>query len=182
MMFIIVTILILLIPFLFIRKAEYKVHEKWDAILVLGCPCNADGSLSFKQRERLETCACYVNRYGCTRVLISGGAVHNAYVEAEVMKAALQASLSECVIDCECKARNTFQNFKFTKEQFDVSKILVITSSAHCRRAFFFARKFFPHAYMAKAYKKDPWKDYIIEYLRLWNVLYWEVFLKLFKS
>lgn len=182
MMILVVIILILLFPFVLIRKAKYKDDEAWDAILVLGCPCDADGSLSFKQRERLETCVHYIKQSGCTHIIISGGAVHNVYVEAEVMKDALHECLTDCVIECECKARNTFQNFKYVKEQFDVSRILVITSSAHCRRAFFFARKFFPHAYMGKACKKDPWKDYVVEYLRLWNVLYWEVRLKLFQS
>lgn len=183
MMFIGCFILLMLgIPFLLIRKPKIWKQMSVDAILVLGCPCNLDGSLSPQQRKRLDSCIHYVNQSRCDHVIVSGGAVHNSYVEAQVMADTLRSHLPNCFIETECKAQNTFQNFKYMKKQFDGEHVLIITSAAHCRRAYFFAKKFYPDAAVGRSLYKDDFMDYVIEYLRLWNVLYWEIRLRFFGS
>jgi len=183
MLLIILILFILAVPYLFTYKPKsYCLQEPPDFILVLGCPTDENGSLSQKQKERLDACCRDAKKYHCDHIVISGGAVHNRYTEAVVMADALKALLPHCRIDTECQARNTFQNIKFTKEQFGKTHILVITSPAHYRRAYFFVRKFYPQAAMGTVIAKDPLKEYIKEYFRLWNALYWEIRLRIFHS
>ncbi len=174
--------LLLLFPFFIISKPKRYQNETIDCLLVLGCPCECNGQLSNKQKQRLETCIHYQNITECRHIIISGGAVHNEAIEAEAMAQYLKEQLNACQIETECKARNTFQNFQNTKKLYDKERILMITSAAHCRRAYFFARKFYAHVYAAKASTKDSFREYLIEYLRLWNVLYWEVRLRIQKK
>lgn len=174
--------LLLLFPFFIISKPKRYQKEAIDYLLVLGCPCEHNGQLSNKQKQRLETCIHYQSITECRHIIISGGAVHNEAIEAEAMAQYLKEQLNACQIETECKARNTFQNFQNTKKLYGKERILIITSAAHCRRAYFFARKFYAHAYVAKASTKDSFCEYLIEYFRLWNVLYWEVRLRLQKK
>lgn len=165
---------ILFVPFLIFRKGSSpKAKHRFDAMLILGCPTMADGSLSSAQNRRLEAALSYLDKHVIPFVIISGAAVKNDTVEAEAMKAALQKKGVTIPIILETKARNTYQNFLFTKEQFHDLNLLVITGSAHRRRSYFFARKFFTHCMMGQA-KHDPLLEYIKEYFRMWNTLYWE--------
>ncbi len=167
-------LLILFFPFLIFRKGSLpKLKNHFDAMLILGCPTKDDGTLSPAQNKRLAAAITHLNRHSISFIIISGAAVKNADVEAEVMKAALQKKGVIVPILLETKARNTYQNFLYTKEQFGDLNLLVITGSSHRRRAYFFARKFFGHSMMGQA-KRDSWQEYIKEYFRMWNTLYWE--------
>lgn len=173
---------VLLLPYLLIHKPNKNLSKPIDYLLVLGYPCKNDGTLSSKQQDRLTTCSCYIKQTGCKHIIISGGAVQNQFIEAEAMAQTLSEQWNDCIIEKETMAKNTFQNFQYTKQQYGKEHILVITSAAHARRAYFFAKKFYAHAVMAAAVKKDPLKEYIVEYFRLWNVLYWEIRLHFRKS
>lgn len=181
-MFIVIFILMLLgllyLPYLLIRKANYRLNTPFDYLLVLGYPCEIDGALSDKQQARIASCIHYMNITGCRRIILSGGAVQNEFTEADAMAQALAKQCNSCIIETETKAKNTFQNFQYTKQIYGKEHILVITSAAHARRAYFFAKKFYSDAVMATV-ETDPLKEYIMEYFRLWNVLYWEVRLRL---
>lgn len=167
---------LLLFPYIIFRKPpKPTASQHYDFILVLGCPTLADGTLSTLQKQRLEATACYVNHRYCERVVISGGAVQNEYGEAIEMAHAFQTMCPNCEILTETNARNTFQNLKFAKEQFGGNHILVITSPSHLRRAYFFTKKFYPHAHMGCGEQKDAWYAYLWEYTRMWVALYWEV-------
>lgn len=168
-------IIIFLLPYLIFRKGPHpKANHHYDAMLILGCPTNADGSLSTAQAKRLALAEEYATAQYVNAIIISGAAVKNDYTEAVVLKNALQKKGVTLPIYTEEQARNTFQNFRNTKAQFGTLSLLVITGNAHVRRAYFFARKFFPHPVMGVA-KRDSWKEYVKEYLHMWIALYWEV-------
>lgn len=58
----------------------------FDTLIVLGYPCNSDGTPSPEQRERvLESVREYKSGIA-PHIIMSGGAAHNQYVEAASMK------------------------------------------------------------------------------------------------
>lgn len=123
--------LLLLFPFFIISKPKRYQKEAIDYLLVLGCPCEHNGQSSNKQKQRLETCIHYQSITECRRIIISGGAVHNEAIEAKAMAQYLKEQLNTCQIETECKARNTFQNFQYTKRCmarsiFSLSQVLHI--------------------------------------------------------
>lgn len=178
--FIMILLLVLMLPLWLFPKPDNKLHEPFDYLLVLGNPCADDGTLSPTQQERIHTCIRYLQATSCRNVVISGGAVQNEFVEAEAMAQALHNEYHGCKIALECQAKNTFQNFQYTKKRYGKERILVITSDAHTRRAYFFAKKFYTHVSIAPSLQQASHKEKIIEYFRLWNVLYWEIRLTLF--
>ena len=175
-------LVILFFPYLFFRKGTHPhSRQHYDAMLILGCPTHDDGNITSAQNKRLALAEKYLSKQIVDAVIISGAAVKNEYIEAEVMKAALQKKGVTTPIYTEVQARNTFQNFRNTRSQFGDLSLLVVTGSAHSRRSYFFARKFYTHEEKRKA-KHDPVNEYVREYFRMWNALYWEVKLFLQKQ
>lgn len=175
MIAILIILVILFLPYLIFRKGPHpRPGRHYDAMLILGCPTHDDGTLSTAQRRRLALAEEYLAKQMVSFVIISGAAVKNEYVEAAAMKSVLQKKGMTTPIFTEVQARNTFQNFRNAKAQFGELSLLVITGSAHRRRSYFFARKFYTQAVMGQA-KHDSWSEYIKEYFRMWNALYWEV-------
>ena len=90
-------------------------QQHFDVILVLGSPSRADGSPSPEQRERvLEGVRAW--RQGIApRIVMSGGAAHNRWVEAHSMAllAEQQGVPASAVIE-ETQAQNTIQNVYYT--------------------------------------------------------------------
>src|SRR5665213_930195 len=89
----------------------------YDAILIFGYPTNPDGTPSPEQRERvLEAVRQY--RAGVAPVMIlSGGAVHNRFVEANVMaKLAESSGVPSRAIVEEPHAMNTIENVEYSTE------------------------------------------------------------------
>jgi uncharacterized SAM-binding protein YcdF (DUF218 family) len=114
-------------------------RTRFDTIVVLGYPANPDGSPSPEQRERvLEGVRQY--RTGIApRVIMTGGAVQNRYVEAHVMAelAKAQGLPSDAVIE-EGRAQNTAQNAYYSvrimmSQGWQSAK--VVSSPSHLPRA-----------------------------------------------
>jgi uncharacterized SAM-binding protein YcdF (DUF218 family) len=114
-------------------------QRQFDVILVLGNPANADGSIAPIARSRvLEGIRQY--RAGVApRLLLTGGAVQNQFVEAQVM---LQFARSQGVpasaVFAEGEAQNTIQNAYYSykiMQAHDWSSALVVSSPSHLRRA-----------------------------------------------
>lgn len=159
-----------------------KQHHLYDTVLVLGCPTNADGSLSKFQKERMDTAIRLYQQQMVKTMIISGSNVQNNYYEAETMAAyALEHQVPKNAIILETKARNTFDNLKYAKEIYQakhMTSIIVVTSPFHVRRAYFFVRKFFDEACMDASNTAITWRQKIDEYYRMWNTLYYEQKLK----
>lgn len=111
----------------------------FDVLLVLGYPANPDGTPSPEQRERvLEAVREY--RAGVAPVIIlSGGAAHNRFVEADVMaKLAESSGVPTRAIVEERRAQNTIQNVEYSTQIMHSrgwDSVEAITSAAHLRRA-----------------------------------------------
>jgi uncharacterized SAM-binding protein YcdF (DUF218 family) len=113
--------------------------KHFDTLLVLGYPCNTDGSSSPEQRERvLESVREFKNGVA-SHIIMSGGAAHNACVEAHAMKTLAVANgvPADDVIE-ESTAKDTLQNvydsYKIMQSQ-GWNSAEVISSPSHLRRA-----------------------------------------------
>jgi uncharacterized SAM-binding protein YcdF (DUF218 family) len=114
-------------------------QNQFDVILVLGNPARTDGSIGPVARSRvLEGIRQY--RAGVApRLLMTGGAVANRFVEAQVM---LQFAESQGVpasaLLAESQSRNTIQNAYYSYKIMQAhgwTSALVVSSPTHLRRA-----------------------------------------------
>ncbi len=130
---IIAVIFTITIPLGNIRATHY------DALLVLGYPANPDGTPSPEQRARVRE-AVREYRAGVAPVMIlSGGAAHNRFVEADVMAGLAKASgvPSRAIVE-EPRAMNTIQNVEYSTQIMHAhgwDSVEAVTSAAHERRA-----------------------------------------------
>lgn len=118
----------------------------YDCAVVCGYPAEADGSPSRILKTRVERAA-ELWKTGRVRFLIlSGGAVGNEFVEAEVMKAyAKELGVDPEVIRVECQAVSTYHNLKYASEIMKKEgwqDCAVVTNRWHLRKADHYARKF----------------------------------------
>lgn len=118
----------------------------YDCAVVCGYPAEADGSPSGILKTRVERAA-ELWKTGRVRFLIlSGGAVGNEFVEAEVMKAyAKELGVDPEVIRVECQAVSTYHNLKYASEIMKKEgwqDCAVVTNRWHLRKADHYARKF----------------------------------------
>lgn len=90
-------------------------RQKFDVILVLGTPSREDGSPSPEQRERVLEGVREWRRAVAPRIVMSGGAAHNKWVEAHSMAllAEEQGVPAGDVLE-EGQAQNTIQNVYYT--------------------------------------------------------------------
>lgn len=180
--FVIISLLLLSI-FLVFPKPKHILKKKYDAIVILGCPCNTNGTLTNTQIERLKQGYALYEAGFANKLIISGGSVHNSYMEAQAMAEYISQWIPVQDILLDTKARNTFENMKYTKalcnkEKLGNGDVIVVTSPSHIRRANFLAKKFFDHHAVIASSNKDGFVAYFSEYLRLWNTLYYELKLK----
>ncbi len=99
------------------------------AVLVLGYPSDADGSPNATQRVRVAAGVDAWRSNHCERIVISGGAAHNASIEAEVMaRLAAQDGVPAAQIAIESRARNTWENVEYSLPFLDGFEYLFIAS------------------------------------------------------
>jgi hypothetical protein len=91
------------------------VRTQHDAVIVLGCPTEADGGASACQTQRADI-AVAASRAGLgDRFIVTGGAVANAFVEAETLRSLLVGrGIDETRIVLEPKAEHTDENLYFS--------------------------------------------------------------------
>lgn len=142
--------------FCLVHLAIFSLEFRWpktrwrrrvyDCAVVCGYPAEADGSPSRILKTRVERAA-ELWKTGRVRFLIlSGGAVGNEFVEAEVMKAyAKELGVDPEVIRVECQAVSTYHNLKYASEIMKKEgwqDCAVVTNRWHLRKADHYARKF----------------------------------------
>lgn len=170
-----VCILLASLLYLSIRfpKPNTKPAKPLDAILILGCPANEDGSISSMLKKRCDRALQLSEQYHCNTFILSGSNVKNQYKEADVMAQYCHTQNPKLHLIKEEQAKNTYENFKYAKE-LPYSSILTITSPSHMRRAAFFMKKFYRDVCVDAYKKKDPLPVYCFEYTRMWICLYYE--------
>lgn len=90
-------------------------RDHFDAILVLGTPADADGNPTPEQLARVTEAVREYERAIAPRIVFTGGAAHNQFVEADVMaRAAAAQGIPPSAIFVETKSQDTIQNACFS--------------------------------------------------------------------
>jgi vancomycin permeability regulator SanA len=106
-------------------------------VLVPGYPAKADGTPHAIQRFRVDAAIVVYRQFHCRRMIVSGGAVANRYVEAETM--ADLASKSGVPVESlivESNARSTWENVGCARQFFkDSNHVLIVSDPLQAHRA-----------------------------------------------
>jgi uncharacterized SAM-binding protein YcdF (DUF218 family) len=112
--------------------------KHFDTLLVLGNPCNVDGSPGPEQRERVLEAVREYKAGVAPHIIMSGGAAHNACVEAHAMKTlAVSNGVPADVVLEEARAKDTLGNIFYSNEIMQAQNwksAEVISSPSHLRR------------------------------------------------
>jgi uncharacterized SAM-binding protein YcdF (DUF218 family) len=120
-------------------------RQTFDAIVVLGTPADSDGNPTPELLDRITEGVQEYQRGIAPRLIVTGAAAHNHFVEAEVMARAAQAQgVPASVIFQEPQALDTIQNACYSTrilESHHWHSVEVVSSAAHLpRAAMIFAR------------------------------------------
>jgi uncharacterized SAM-binding protein YcdF (DUF218 family) len=90
-------------------------RDHFDVILVLGTSADDDGNPTPEQLARVTEAVREYERGVAPRIVFTGGAAHNEFVEADVMaRAAAAQGIPPSAIFVESKAQDTIQNACFS--------------------------------------------------------------------
>ena len=111
----------------------------FDAIIVLGTPADSDGNPTPKQLDRVTEGVREYERGIAPRLIMTGGAAHNSFVEARVMARTAHAQgIPESAIFVEPQASDTIQNACYTARIMKTHgwrSAEVVSSASHLPRA-----------------------------------------------
>ncbi len=109
-----------------------------DVLVVLGTPTNQDGDPSAAMLDRVNEAVAEYERGVSSRILFTGGAAHNRFVEADAMARAAEADgVPQAAIYRERAAQNTMQNLSYSLAVAQANgwrSMEVISSPAHLPR------------------------------------------------
>ncbi len=112
---------------------------RFDAIIVLGSPADRDGNPTPEQLARVTEGVREYTRGVAPRMILTGGAAHNGFVEAKVMARTAHAQgVPEPAIYVEPEARDTIQNACFAARIMKAhgwQSAEVVSSASHLPRA-----------------------------------------------
>ncbi|MFY9855455.1 MAG: YdcF family protein [Terracidiphilus sp.] len=112
---------------------------RFDAIIVLGTPADSDGNPTPTQLDRVTEGVREYERGIAPRLIMTGGAAHNSFVEARVMARTAHAQgIPESAIFVEPQARDTIQNACFSARimrNHGWHSAEVVSSPSHLPRA-----------------------------------------------
>ncbi|MGD0892233.1 MAG: YdcF family protein [Terracidiphilus sp.] len=112
---------------------------RFDAIVVLGYPADGDGNPSPVQLARVTEAVHEYERGVAPRLIVTGSAVANHFVEAEVMARTAHAQgVPESAIFVEPQARDTIQNACYADRIMKAhgwESAEVVSSASHLPRA-----------------------------------------------
>ena len=112
---------------------------RFDAIIVLGAPADPDGNPTPAQLARVGEGVHEYERGIAPRLILTGGAAHNQFVEAQVMARAAHAKgIPESAIFVESASMDTIQNACYAARIMKAHgwhSAEVISSQAHLPRA-----------------------------------------------
>lgn len=127
----------------FVKSGDILIIDKYkcmnfDVIIVLGSPANQDGTPSYVMKYRVEKAIDLFDQGCASRVLFTGGAVKNQFIEAEIMaRYAGELGLPQNVILQEKHSTNTIENAKNSISimlERKWNKAAIVTSPYHTRR------------------------------------------------
>jgi len=113
--------------------------KRFDAIIVLGDSVDSDGNPTPRQLARVTEAVHEYERGVAPRLIVTGGAVRNRFVEARVMARTAEAQgIPETAILVEPEARNTIENACYSERMMKAHgwrSAEVISSAYHLPRA-----------------------------------------------
>ncbi len=143
-------------------------QTQFDVILVLGNPAKPDGSIAPIAQSRVLEGIRQYQAGVAPRLLMTGGAVANRFVEAEVMrKFAIAQGVPPNAIFAEGQARNTIQNAYYSykiMQAHDWNSALIVSSPSHLHRA----SLIFSHYPFAWRVDPAPWPPHYSLLKRIW--------------
>lgn len=160
----------------FFPKPPRPKHDHYDFALVLGCPCQEDGSLTLMQKRRMDHALHLYEQKTYSLLIVSGGSVKNAHNEATTMLAYAQAH-ADIASEAETKATNTYENFVRSRplwQRHHCRSAIIITSPFHARRANYFARRYFSDYGISTYPQRDRLRNWPIEWYCMCKCLWTE--------
>jgi uncharacterized SAM-binding protein YcdF (DUF218 family) len=111
----------------------------FDVLIVLGSPADRDGNPTSDQLARVTEAVHEYERGVAPRLILSGGAAHNRFVEAEVMaRTAESMGVSRSALLIEPQSMNTIQNLRFSlrlMQEHGWHSAEVVSTTPHLPRA-----------------------------------------------
>jgi len=112
---------------------------RFDVLIVLGTPADSDGNPTPEQLARVTEGVREYERDVAPRLILTGGAAHNQFVEAQVMARAAEAQgIPESAIFVEPQAKDTIQNACYALRIMKAHgwrSAEVVSNAAHLPRA-----------------------------------------------
>lgn len=159
-------------------------QDTYDCALVCGYHAKEDGSPTDVMKKRVEKAVELWKERKVRYLLLSGGAVANPHVEAEVMKKyALELGVPEQYLVLEKRADCTYRNLKYgavTMKNCGFSDCAVVTSGWHLRKADHYARRAGLRYVMVKA--DEPESERLWTTLKLHLSTAWVMYRNLWKG
>ncbi len=114
-------------------------QTKFDVILVLGNPAADNGSIAPLAQSRVVEAIRQYRAGAAPRIMMTGGAVRNQFVESQVMMQYAHAQgVPATALYTEEQSHNTIQNAYYSYRIMQVegwTSALIVTSPTHVRRA-----------------------------------------------
>jgi uncharacterized SAM-binding protein YcdF (DUF218 family) len=114
-------------------------RQSFDAILVLGTPADSDGNPTPELLDRITEGVREYERGVAPRIVVTGAAAHNRFVEADVMARVAEAQgVPISVLFEEPRALDTIQNACYSAhilESHGWHSVEVVSSASHLPRA-----------------------------------------------
>jgi len=122
-----------------VAPASNTSLTRFDALIVLGTPADADGNPTPSQLARVSEAVHEYQRGVAPRLILTGAAAHNEFVEARVMARAAEAQgIPSSAIYVEPQAMDTIQNACYSVRIMKAhgwNSAEVVSSAAHLPRA-----------------------------------------------
>jgi len=129
---------------------EVNNIDNVDAILVLGCKVNPDGTPSMMLRNRVEKGIELYEKTGI-KILLSGDHDTKGYDEVNTMKDMVKDSIPKEDIFLDHAGLSTYDSIYRAKNIYGINKMIIVTQKYHLYRALYIASKLGIEAYGIEA-------------------------------
>ncbi len=125
---------------------EVNNIDNVDAILVLGCKVNPDGTPSMMLRNRAEKGIELYKKTGI-KILLSGDHDTKGYDEVNTMKDMVKDSIPKEDIFLDHAGLSTYDSIYRAKNIYGINKMIIVTQKYHLYRAVYISKKLNLEAY-----------------------------------
>lgn len=166
-----VAVNLIIYSLMFRRPKKHWEQDSYDCAVVCGCSADENGRPTDTMKSRVDKAVELWKSQKVGYLVLSGGAVYNDFIEAEVMKQyAMDQGVPEAYILEEKKAVSTYHNLQYAAEVMrncGFADCVVVTSGWHLRKADHYARRAKVRYVMAPADEPEGqnWRETLRLYL-----------------